>query len=119
MRIKPQIDYDELVENIRMKKNLLTAICLVIYTFFEVLIVLLDVCFLTLLFVMPNVLGFYSKKHLAYDFSVLCLVVGVALLGVGYVYRKHTQNFLKHIFRPISERLIEKLRSINFFKSCQ
>ena len=119
MRIKPQMDYDELVENIRMKKNLLTASCLVIYTFFEVLIVLLDVCFLTLLFVMPNVLGFYSKKHWAYDFSVLCLVMGVALLGVGYVYRKYTQNFLKHIFRPISERLIENLRSMNYFKSCQ
>ena len=98
-----------------MKKSLLTAICLVIYTFFEVLIVLLDVCFLTLLFVIPNIFGFYSKKYLEQDVSIFCLVLSIALLGVGYVYKKETQHVLKKILRPISERIIEKIRLTNYF----
>jgi len=91
-----------------MRKTLLTAICLFIYTFFEVLIVILDVSFLTVAFVVPTAIGFIFKQSLGELFATFGLVLGVALLGVTYVYRKNTQNYLKKLLRPQSERIIEK-----------
>ena len=98
-----------------MRKTLLTAICLFIYTFFEVLIVILDVSFLTVAFVVPTAIGFIFKQSLGELFATLGLVLGVALLGVAYVYRRNIQNYLKKLLRPQSERIIEKIRLTNYF----
>jgi hypothetical protein len=102
-----------------MKKTVLTAICLFIYTFFEVVIVLLDVSFLTLGFILPISIGFIFKSSLGGLFPSIGLVLGVALLGITYVYRKNTQNYLKNLFRPQSERIIEKVRLTNYFNKHQ
>ena len=68
-----------------MRKTLLTAICLFIYTFFEVLIVILDVSFLTAAFVVPTAIGFIFKQSLGELFATLGLVLGVALEPVATI----------------------------------
>jgi len=97
------------------KKTLLTLICLLIYTFFEVLVVVMDVGFLTLAFCTPVLIGLLLKPVLGETFSMLCLVVGVALFGIAFVYRKRLQAYLQTKYRTKAELIIESVRARSYF----
>ncbi len=97
------------------KKTLLTTICLVIYTFFEILVVVMDVGLLALAFCTPVIIGFLLKPVLGETFSMLCLVVGVALFGIAFVYRKRVQAYLQTKYRTKSELIIESVRTSRYF----
>ena len=97
------------------KKTLLTFICLLIYTFFEVLVVVVDIGFLTLAFCAPVLLGFLLKPVLGETFSMLCLVLGVALFGIAFVYRKKVQTYLQGKYRTKAELIIEAVQACHYF----
>ena len=97
------------------KKTLLTTICLVIYTFFEILVVVMDVGLLALAFCTPVLIGFLLKPALGETFSMLCLVAGVALFGIAFVYRKRVQAHLQAKYRTKSELIIESVRTSRYF----
>ncbi len=97
------------------KKTLLTTICLLIYTFFEILVVVMDVGLLALAFCTPVLIGFLLKPVLGETFSMLCLVVGVALFGIAFVYRKRVQAHLQAKYRTKSELIIESVRTSRYF----
>lgn len=97
------------------KKTLLTTICLVIYTFFEILVVVMDVGLLALAFCTPVLIGFLLKPVLGETFSMLCLVVGVALFGIAFVYRKRVQAHLQTKYRTKAELIIESARTSRYF----
>lgn len=98
-----------------MKKTLLTAICLFIYTFFEILVVFLDVIFLMGAFTVPAFLGFLLKPLLGDVIAMLGVVVGVALFGVAFVYRKRVQAYLQTKLRAKAESIIESVRTKPYF----
>lgn len=98
-----------------MKKTLLTAICLFIYTFFEILVVFLDVIFLMGAFTVPAFLGFFLKPLLGDVIAMLGVVVGVALFGVAFVYRKRVQAYLQTKLRAKAESIIESVRTKPYF----
>ena len=98
-----------------MKKNLLTAICLIIYTFFEILVVFLDVSFLMASFTVPAFIGFLLKPWAGDVVAVIGVVVGVALFGVTFVNRKRVQAYLQTKFRAKAESIIESVRTKPYF----
>ncbi len=99
-----------------MKKTLLTAICLFIYTFFEILVVFLDVMFLMASFTVPAFVGFLLKPWAGDVIAVIGVVIGVALFGVTFVNRKRVQAYLQTKLRVKSESLIEAVRTRPYFQ---
>ena len=98
-----------------MKKTLLTAICLFIYTFFEILAVFLDVMFLMASFTVPAFVGFLLKPSAGDVVAVVGVVIGVALFGVTFVNRKRVQAYLQAKLRAKSESMIESVRTKPYF----
>ncbi|TXI13712.1 MAG: hypothetical protein E6Q68_01080 [Polynucleobacter sp.] len=98
-----------------MKKTLLTAICLFIYTFFEILAVFLDVMFLMASFTVPTFVGFLLKPWAGDVIAVIGVVIGVALFGVTFVNRKCVQAYLQTKLRAKSESMIESVRTKPYF----
>ena len=99
-----------------MKKTLLTAICLFIYTFFEILVVFLDVMFLMASFTVPVFVGFLLKPWAGDVIAVIGVVIGVALFGVTFVNRKRVQAYLQTKLRAKSESIIESVRTRPYFQ---
>lgn len=98
-----------------MKKTLLTAICLFIYTFFEILAVFLDVMFLMASFTVPAFVGFLLKPSAGDVVAVIGVVIGVALFGATFVNRKRVQAYLQTKLRAKSESMIESVRAKPYF----
>jgi len=99
-----------------MKKPLLTTICLVIYTFFEILVAIFDVLILAAAFCIPVIAGLLLKPLWGDLIAMIGVVMGVALFGVAFVYRKRFQAYLQVNARAKSELLIERIRSKKYFQ---
>ncbi|MBU3600487.1 hypothetical protein ICN28_08130 [Polynucleobacter sp. 30F-ANTBAC] len=99
-----------------MKKPLLTTICLVIYTFFEILVAILDVLVLAAAFCLPVIAGLLLKPLWGDLIAMIGVVMGVALFGIAFVYRKRFQACLQVKARGEAELLIERVRSKKYFQ---
>ena len=98
------------------KKNLLTVLCLLIFTFFELAVVILDVGLMALAFAIPALIGYILKPQFGDLIYLLFLAVGIAGVAVVFVYRKQSQAYFRKTLGQRSENLIEKLRFSRWFK---
>ena len=98
------------------KKNLLTVLCLLIFTFFELTVVILDVGLMAVAFSIPALIGYILKPQFGDLIYLLFLAVGIAGVAVVFVYRKQSQAYLRKTLGQRSENLIEKLRFSRWFK---
>ncbi len=98
------------------KKTLLTGLCLLIFTFFELAVVILDVGLMAIAFAIPALIGYLLKPQFGALVYLLFLAAGIAALAVVFVYRKQSQAYLRKTLGQRSEGLIEKLRLSRWFK---
>ncbi len=98
------------------KKNLLTVLCLLIFTFFELAVVILDVGLMAVAFSIPALIGYILKPQFGDLIYLLFLAVGIAGVAVVFIYRKQSQAYLRKTLGQRSENLIEKLRFSRWFK---
>jgi hypothetical protein len=98
------------------KKNLLTVLSLLIFTFFELMIVILDVGLMALAFAIPALIGYALKPQFGDWIYLICLAMGIAAVAVVFVYRKQSQAYFRKTLSQRSENLIEKLRFSRWFK---
>ncbi len=98
------------------KKNLLTVLCLLIFTFFELAVVILDVGLMAVAFSIPALIGYILKPRFGDLIYLLFLAVGIAGVAVVFIYRKQSQAYLRKTLGQRSENLIEKLRFSRWFK---
>jgi len=98
------------------KKNLLTGLSLLIFTFFELTVVILDVGLMALAFTIPALIGYLLKPQFGELVYLLFLAVGIAAVAVVFVYRKQSQAYFRRTMGQRSEDLIEKLRLSRCFK---
>jgi hypothetical protein len=98
------------------KKNLLTALSLLIFTFFELAVVILDVGLMALAFAIPALIGYILKPQFGDLIYLMFLAIGIAAMAVVFIYRKQSQAFLRKSLGQRSENLIEKLRFSRWFK---
>ncbi len=98
------------------KKTLLTSLCLLIFTFFELMVVILDVGLMAVAFGIPALIGYVLRPHFGALVNLLFLAAGIAAMAVTFIYRKQTQAYLRKIMGQRSEELIEKLRLSRWFK---
>jgi membrane protein implicated in regulation of membrane protease activity len=98
------------------KKTLLTGLCLLIFTFFELTVVILDVGLMALAFAIPALIGYILKPQFGDLVYLLFLAAGIAGVAVVFVYRKQSQAYFRRTLGQRSEELIEKLRLSRWFK---
>ena len=98
------------------KKTLLTGLCLLIFTFFELTVVILDVGLMAVAFAIPALIGYVLKPQLGDLVYLLFLAAGIAAMAVVFVYRKQSQVYFRKTLGRRSEELIEKLRLSGWFK---
>ena len=98
------------------KKTLLTGLCLLIFTFFELMVVILDVGLMAVAFGIPALIGYVLKPHFGALVNLLFLAAGIAAIAVTFIYRKQSQAYLRKTLGQRSEVLIEKLRLSRWFK---
>ena len=98
------------------KKNLLTALSLLIFTVFELAVVILDVGLMALAFAIPALIGYILKPQFGDLIYLMFLAIGIAAMAVVFIYRKQSQAFLRKSLGQRSENLIEKLRFSRWFK---
>ena len=98
------------------KKTLLTGLCLLIFTFFELTVVILDVGLMAVAFAIPALIGYVLKPQLGDLVYLLFLAAGIAAMAVVFVYRKQSQAYFRKTLGRRSEELIEKLRLSGWFK---
>ena len=98
------------------KKTLLTGLCLLIFTFFELTVVILDVGLMAIAFAIPALIGYVLKPQLGDLVYLLFLAAGIAAVAVVFVYRKQSQAYFRRTLGQRSEELIEKLRLSRWFK---
>lgn len=98
------------------KKTLLTGLCLLIFTFFELSVVILDVGLMALAFAIPALIGYALKPQFGDLAYLLFLAAGIAAVAVVFVYRKQSQAYFRKTMGRHSEELIEKLRLSRWFK---
>ena len=70
------------------KKTLLTGLCLLIFTFFELTVVILDVGLMAIAFAIPALIGYVLKPQFGDLVYLLFLAAGIAAVAVVFVYRK-------------------------------
>ena len=99
-----------------MKKPLLTTVCLVIYTFFEILVAIFDVLIMAVAFCIPVIAGLLLRPFWGDLVAMIGVVVGVALFGISFVKRKKFQAYLQTKFRAKAESIIERIRSKSYFQ---
>jgi hypothetical protein len=99
-----------------MKKPLLTTVCLVIYTFFEILVAIFDVLIMAVAFCIPVIVGLLLRPVRGDLVAMIGVVVGVALFGISFVKRKKFQAYLQIKFRAKAESVIERIRSKSYFQ---
>jgi hypothetical protein len=99
-----------------MKKPLLTTICLVIYTSFEVLVAIFDVLIMAAAFCVPVITGLLLRPFGGDLVAMIGVVVGVTLFGISFVKRKKIQAHLQTKFRAKAESMIERVRSKSYFQ---
>ncbi len=98
------------------KKTLLTGLCLLIFTFFELTVVILDVGLMAVAFAIPTLIGYVLKPQFGDLVYLLFLAAGIAGVAVVFVYRKQSQAYFRRTMGQRSEELIEKLRLSRWFK---
>jgi membrane protein implicated in regulation of membrane protease activity len=98
------------------KKTLLTGLSLLIFTFFELTVVILDVGLMALAFAIPALIGYLLKPQFGDLVYLLFLAAGIAAVAVVFVYRKQSQAYFRRTMGQRSENLIEKLRFSRCFK---
>ena len=98
------------------KKTLLTGLSLLIFTFFELTVVILDVGLMALAFAIPALIGYLLKPQFGELVYLLFLAAGIAAVAVVFVYRKQSQAYFRKTMGQRSENLIEKLRFSRGFK---
>ena len=98
------------------KKTLLTGLCLLIFTFFELTVVILDVGLMAIAFAIPALIGYVLKPQFGDLVYLLFLGAGIAAVAVVFVYRKQSQAYFRRTLGQRSEELIEKLRLSRWFK---
>lgn len=98
------------------KKTLLTGLCLLIFTFFELTVVILDVGLMAIAFAIPALIGYVLKPQFGDLVYLLFLGAGIAAVAVVFVYRKQSQAYFRRTLGRRSEELIEKLRLSRWFK---
>jgi hypothetical protein len=98
------------------KKTLLTGLCLLIFTFFELTVVILDVGLMAVAFAIPALIGYVLKPQFGDLVYLLFLAAGIAGVAVVFVYRKQSQAYFRRTLGQRSEGLIEKLRLSRWFK---
>jgi hypothetical protein len=98
------------------KKTLLTVLSLLIFTFFELMIVILDVGLMAAAFAIPALIGYVLMPQLGDLIYLVFLAIGIAAAAVVFVYRKQSQAYLRKSLGQRSENLIEKLRFSRWFK---
>jgi hypothetical protein len=98
------------------KKTLLTVLSLLIFTFFELMVVILDVGLMALAFAIPALIGYVFKPQLGDLIYLMFLAIGIAAVAVVFVYRKQSQAYFRKTLGQRSENLIEKLRFSRWFK---
>ena len=98
------------------KKTLLTVLSLLIFTFFELMVVVLDVGLMALAFAIPALIGYVLKPQLGDLIYLMFLAIGIAAVAVVFVYRKQSQAYFRKTLGQRSENLIEKLRFSRWFK---
>jgi membrane protein implicated in regulation of membrane protease activity len=98
------------------KKTLLTGLCLLIFTFFELTVVILDVGLMAVAFAIPALIGYVLKPQFGDLVYLLFLAAGIAGVAVVFVYRKQSQAYFRRTLGQRSEELIEKLRLSRWFK---
>ncbi len=98
------------------KKTLLTGLCLLIFTFFELTVVILDVGLMAVAFAIQALIGYVLKPQLGDLVYLLFLAAGIAAMAVVFVYRKQSQAYFRKTLGRRSEELIEKLRLSGWFK---
>lgn len=98
------------------KKTLLTGLCLLIFTFFELTVVILDVGLMAVAFAIPALIGYVLKPQFGDLVYLLFLAAGIAGVAVVFVYRKQSQAYFRRTLGQRSEDLIEKLRLSRWFK---
>ncbi len=98
------------------KKTLLTGLCLLIFTFFELTVVILDVGLMAIAFAIPALIGYVLKPQFGDLVYLLFLAAGIAAVAVVFVYRKQSQAYFRRTLGQRSEELIEKLRLSRWFK---
>jgi hypothetical protein len=98
------------------KKTLLTVLSLLIFTFFELMIVILDVGLMAAAFAIPALIGYVLMPQLGDLIYLVFLAIGIAAVAVVFVYRKQSQAYLRKSLGQRSENLIEKLRFSRWFK---
>jgi hypothetical protein len=99
-----------------MKKPLLTTICLVIYTFYEIMVAMFDVLIMAAAFSLPVIAGLLLRPVGGDLVAMIGVVVGVALFGITFVNRKKFQAYLQIKFRAKAESMIEQIRSKRYFQ---
>lgn len=99
-----------------MKKPLLTTVCLVIYTFFEILVAIFEVLIMAVAFCIPVLAGLLLRPVGGDLVAMIGVVVGVALFGISFVKRKKFQAYLQIKFRAKAESMIERIRSKSYFQ---
>lgn len=99
-----------------MKKPLLTTVCLVIYTSFEILVAICDVLIMALAFCLPVITGLLLRPFLGDLVAMIGVVTGVALFGISFIKRKKIQAYLQIKFRAKAESMIERVRSKSYFQ---
>jgi hypothetical protein len=103
-------------QSIMNKKTLLTSISLLIFTFFELMVVILDVGLMAVAFAIPALIGYVLKPQFGDLVYLLFLATGIAAVAVVFVYRKQSQAYFRKTLGQRSENLIEKLRFSRWFK---
>ena len=98
------------------KKTLLTVLSLLIFTFFELMVVVLDVGLMALAFAIPALIGYVLKPEFGDLIYLMFLAMGIAAVAVVFVYRKQSQAYFRKTLGQRSENLIEKLRFSRWFK---
>lgn len=98
------------------KKTLLTGLCLLIFTCFELSVVILDVGLMAVAFAIPALIGYILKPQFGDLVYLLFLAAGIAAVAVVFVYRKQSQAYFRRTLGQRSEELIEKLRLSRWFK---
>jgi hypothetical protein len=98
------------------KKTLLTVLSLLIFTFFELMVVILDVGLMAVAFSIPASIGYILMPRFGDAIYLIFLAMGIAAVAVVFVYRKQSQAYFRKILSQRSENLIEKLRFSRWFK---
>jgi hypothetical protein len=98
------------------KKNLLTVLSLFVFTFFELMVVILDVGLMAAAFTIPALIGYVLKPQFGDLIYLMFLAMGIAAVAVVFVYRKQSQAYFRKTMGQRSENLIEKLRFSRWFK---